>query len=310
MPALSSTAPLLLVLFASVPPVAHSNPDAWDWVAAHHVELTADTTEQEFEVRISPHSTTTFVFNAPLLPDGVMVEQREHFRSVMVDEAVGLLTLLPSGTLPLGRPLVLTARFADGAIPESVTFRLVPHSTQAEPQVQVYRQIRTSESYQREARQERERAEQCETLLERTRAEQNSPGGLLGALETGLVGESQGLAGRDLFSSITQRSGESLWVHKAFSYRAERTKQVAVELELENQGTQPWTVNGVDLVGKKGARPRVLEVRPSKPILPGQTVRVTMVAEATEEDVQGTFILKLGEAGGPRTVTLRGITFP
>lgn len=58
MPALSSTTPLLLALFASVPPAARSNPDAWDWVAAHHIELTADTTEQEREVRISPHVTT------------------------------------------------------------------------------------------------------------------------------------------------------------------------------------------------------------------------------------------------------------
>jgi uncharacterized protein (TIGR02268 family) len=279
-------------------------------VAAHHVELTEDTTEQEREVRISPHATTTFVFNAPLLPDGVRVEQHEHFRSVTVDEDVGVVTLLPSGTLPLGRPLVLTVRFADGAAPESATFRLVGHSIRAEPQVQVYRQTRSSESHQREARQERERAEQCEAKLERARAEQKSPGDLLGAIETGLVGKGQDIEGRDLYSSLIQRLGESIWVRTAYSYRAERTRQIAVELELENRGIQPWTVEGAELVGKKGERPQGLEVMPSEPILPGEIVRVAIVAEATKEEVQGTFILKLGEAGGPRTVTLRGVTFP
>jgi uncharacterized protein (TIGR02268 family) len=278
-------------------------------VAAHHVELTADTTEQEREVRISPYTATTFVFNARLLPGGVRVEQREHFLSVMVDEDAGTVTLLPSGTLPLGMPLVLTARFADGAVPESVTFRLVGHSTRGEPQVQVYRRPRSGESYQREARQERERAEQCETQLERTRAEQQSPGGLVGAMETRLVGEGKGIEWERL-SSFTQRPGESIWVRSVHSYRAERVNQVAVELELENRGTQPWTVEGAELVGKKGTRPRGLEVLPVAPILPGEIVRVTLVAEATKGEVQGPFILKLGEAGGPRTVTLRGVTFP
>ena len=309
MPALSSTAALLLTLFASVPPAAHPSPDAWSWVAAHHVEVTADTAEQEREVRISPHSPTTFVFNAPLLPGGVRVEQREHFRSVMVDEAAGTVTLLPSGTLPLGTPLVLTARFADGAVPERVTFRLVGHSTRAESQVQVHRQPRSGESYQREARQERERAQQCETQLERTRAEQRGPGGLVGAMETGLVDQGVGIEGERL-SPLTQRPGESIWVRTAYSYRAEHVNKVAVQLELENRGTQPWTVEGAELVGRKGTRPRRLEVLPSEPLLPGKSVRVTLVAEATKEEVQGPFILKLGEAGGARTVTLRGVTFP
>lgn len=191
---------------------------------------------------------------------------------------------------------MLTVRSADGAVPESVTFWLVGHSIRAEQQVQVHRQTRSSESYQREARQERERAKQCEARLERARVEQKSLGGLPGAIETGLVGGGQGLMGQELFSSIAQQPGESLWVRKAFSYRAERTSQVAMELELENRGTQPWTVEGAELVGKQGARPLGLEVM--------------VVAEAKKEDVQGTFILKLGEAGGPRTVTPRGVTFP
>jgi hypothetical protein len=35
-----------------------------------------------------------------------------------------------------------------------------------------------------------------------------------------------------------------------------------------------------------------------------------VVAEATVEQARGTFLLKLGESGGPRTLTVRGITFP
>jgi uncharacterized protein (TIGR02268 family) len=128
-------------------------------------------------------------------------------------------------------------------------------------------------------------------------------------METGLVDQGVGIGGERL-SSFTQRPGESIWVRAAYSYRAERVNQVAVQLELENRGTQPWTVEGAELVGKKGTRPRRLEVLPVAPLLPGEIVRVMLVAEATKQEVQGPFVLKLGEAGGPRTVTLRGVTFP
>jgi len=55
---------------------------------------------------------------------------------------------------------------------------------------------------------------------------------------------------------------------------------------------------------------RVVRVRPSEPIAPGAQRHLVVVAEATVEQARGTFLLRLDEAGGARTVTVRGITFP
>jgi uncharacterized protein (TIGR02268 family) len=308
----SLTVPLLLSLLATTPALAESSAEAWDTVAARHLELTADKAGQEHEVRISPGLTTTLVFNVPLLQGGVTLEEREHFRGVTVDAATGLITLLPSRALPRGKQPLLTVRFADGAVPESVTFRLVVHRTRAEPQVNVYRKPRSAESFELEARQAHERAEQCEARLAQTQAKQGSPGGLIGLIDSGLVKGEVGIAAQDISNTIKQPPGEALQKRKAFSYRAEG--RVAVAVELKNTSAWPWTVDeeGVVLVGKGGARLRVLRVWQPEPILPGgdEGGLVVVEAEATAEQAQGTYVLQLGETSGARTVTLRGVTFP
>jgi uncharacterized protein (TIGR02268 family) len=310
MPAFVSRRPLLLALFAGIPATALAAPETQDGVAARSIELTADTLGQELAVRISPNRTTSLVFDTPLLVGGVRVEQREHFRSVTVDEAAGLITLLPSGELPAEEQLSLTVRFVDDAVPESVTIQLVPHPNGAEPQVQVFRQARSAESYKQEARREHERAERCESELKRTRAEQRSPGGLVGLFELGLMGRGKVVAVRDVFAFIPQRPDNPFKVRSAFSYRAEQWKRVAVELELDNLSSQPWKMEKAELVGPKGARPRVLRVWPLEFLAAGEMRRVVVEAEAQEEDTRGAFILKLTEAGGSRTLTFRGVTFP
>ncbi len=307
--------PLLLVLLATTPATAQRVPEEWDTSGARHLELTAENAGEEQALRISPHHPTTLVFNTLLLPGGVRVED-EHLVAVAVNESRGMVTLLPSDVLPPDRPLTVTVRFADGAVPERVSFRLVVHPTRAEHQVRVYRQPRSGESYRLEARQERERAEQCETALalERTHAEGQNPQSLAGLFEFGLVGDGKGLKGQEITKAITQRSGETLKVQTAFSYRAEKKAWVAVELWVQNPGTQPWTAEGLegtDLVSPEGVRLRIRRVRQGSPIEPGQQSQLVVEAEGTEEQVRGTFLLKLREAGGgPRTLTVRGITFP
>ncbi|WP_257449657.1 DUF2381 family protein [Archangium lipolyticum] len=310
MPGLPPTVPLLLALLATTPALAEPPSEVWDTVAARHLELTAESPGQAHEVRISPGLTTNLVFNAPLLRGGVVLEARERFRVVTVDEATGFVALLPSGTLSPGQQLRLEVRFADGAVPASVTFRLMVHPTRAEPQVNVYRQPRSAESFQLEARQEHERAERCEARLAQTQTEQKSPGGLIGLIDSGLVVGGEGVMALDISDTTRQPPGETLKNSKAFSYRAEG--RVAVALEVDNTSAQPWAVDaeGVALVGRGGVRLRVLRVWQPEPLPPGGMRRVVVEAEATEEQARGTFLLKLGEAGGPRTVTLRDVTFP
>jgi uncharacterized protein (TIGR02268 family) len=97
-------------------------------------------------------------------------------------------------------------------------------------------------------------------------------------------------------------------VRRAHSYRA--AGQVAVALELSNTDAQPWSAEGAELVGPRGERLRVLRVWQPEPVPPGDTRRVIVEAEGREADTRGTYVLRLHEAGGPRTVTLRGVSFP
>jgi len=309
-------APLLLVLLTAAPSPAQSAPEEWDTSGARHLEVTADNAGEQHPVRISSHHPTNLVFNATLRPGGVVVED-ERLVKVAVNEAEGLVMLLPLGALPKDKPLTVRVHFADGLLPESVTFRLVVHSTRAEHQVQVYRRTRSGESYQVEARQQRERAERCEATLEqeRTRPEGPRPRDLADLFDAGLVGGGTGVAVRKFTpgKDVTQRPGETLKVTDASSYHAEKAGQVAVELSVENMSPHPWTaegVEGVTLVTADGVRLRVVRMRLPEPIAPGVERQLVVVAEATVEQARGSFLLRLDEAGGARTVTVRGITFP
>jgi uncharacterized protein (TIGR02268 family) len=299
---------LLLALLAGVPAAAQPASEQRGTANERHLELTADSAGPQPEVRISPGLATTLVFNAPLLPAGVQVEDERRV-ALAVNESRSLVTLLPSDSPPPDKPLSLTVRFADGAVPESVTFRLVPHS-RAERQVRVYRQPRSADSYKQEAGRERERAERCEAELARTQAEQPHPEGLVGLFDTELVGRGHGLREKTLTGSITQRSGEILRVTESFSYRTGQAPRVLVELWVEHTGNQPWTLEEAELMNMEGTRLHVLRVWPSRPISPGDSRQLVVEAKATKAQSRGTFLLGLKEAGGANTVTVRGVTFP
>jgi len=299
---------LLLALLAGVPATAQPASEQRGTASERHLELTADSAGQQPEVRITPGRATTLVFNAPLLPGGVLVED-ERLVALAVNEVRSLVTLLPSDSLPPDKPLSLTVRFADGAVPESVTFRFVPHPS-AERQVRVYRQPRSVDSYKQEAEQERERAERCEAELARPQAEQPHTEGLVGPFGAGLVGLGQGLQEKPLNRTITQRPGEPLRVTDAFSYRAGLAGRVVVELWVTHTGHQPWTLEGAELMNTQGTRLNVLRVWPSQPITPGDRRQLVVEVKATEKQSRGTFLLELREAGGAGPVTVRGVTFP
>ncbi|HZI11564.1 MAG TPA: DUF2381 family protein, partial [Myxococcus sp.] len=224
---------LLLALLASVPATAQPTSEDWNTAGGRNLELTPDNARQAHAVRLGTGHPTHLLFNAPLLAGGVEVED-ERLVAKAVNEERGMVTLLPLEVPPPDRLLWVTVRFADGAVPGSVTFRLVVGSTQGESQVRVYRRARSGESYQQEARQTLERAERCESDLARTRADAKRPEGLPGLVDAGLLGRGRGIPGRYIFQDITQRPGETLRVQEASSYHAENAGQVAVELEVWN----------------------------------------------------------------------------
>ncbi|MCY1075831.1 DUF2381 family protein [Archangium lansingense] len=308
-------APLLLALLTATSAPAWPAPEEWDTPGARRLELTAESAREQHPVRVSPRHSTHLVFDAPLRPGGVEVD--EQWVKKAVNEAEGMVTLRPSGVPPPDRPLTVTVHFAEGQGPERVTFRLLVHPTRGEHEVQVIRQPGVCSPLHQEARQQRERAERCEAAREqeRTGPEGRRPEGITDLVEAGLVGGGEGIVGRKLLRGrdFTQSPGETLMVKDAYSYRVERQGLVAVELYVESTGTQPWTARGVEgaeLVSTEGVRLRVVRVWQRKSLVPGARHQLVVEAEATVEQARGTFLLKLGEAGGARTLTVRDVTFP
>ncbi|WP_375767826.1 DUF2381 family protein [Archangium gephyra] len=308
-------APLLLALFTatSAPTLAPS--EEGDTPGTRHLELTEENAREPHPLRVSPRHSTHLVFDAPLQPGGVEVQERWVKKAV--NEAEGMVTLRPSGVPPPDEPLTVTVRFADGQAPGSATFRLVVHPTRGEHEVQVIRQPSTSVPVHPEARRQRERAERYEAALarERTRPEEPRPAGLSGVVEAGLVREGKSIVGRQLAlgKDFTQLPGEVLMAREAYSYRAEQPSRVALELHVENTETQPWTAEGVtgaELVSAEGVRLKVVRVWQPEPLVSEAQRLLVVEAEATVKQSRGTFLLKLGEAGGARTLTVRDLTFP
>lgn len=130
----------------------------------------------------------------------------------------------------------------------------------------------------------------------------------MGLLESGLVMNDQGIAARDLGGTLTQATTDALSNSGVFSYRA--PGRVAVDMLMKNTSRQPWTLEGAELVDKGGVRLEVVRVWPREPMAPGERRHVKVEAEATNEQARGTWVLRLWEAGGPRIVTVRGVTFP
>jgi uncharacterized protein (TIGR02268 family) len=304
MPGLTPTLLLLLALSSSPEPSAQEAANVWE-IGARHVDLSAESSGQPVEVRISSGVGTLFLFDAP--PSRVEVEPRQRFRAVGLEGP--MLTLLPDvSLLEVGQGRV-TVHFADGAAPVSATFLLhaVPPAL-AERQLEVHRFPRGLESYAREVGDLREENVALRREVVRLQAAQAQPDGLLGLLAAGDLENADGVAARDVMSSLVVRSKRPLNIWRARAFRS--TRRVALALVLENRSALPWHAEGALLKGKAGAALKVLRVWQSAPIPPGQSGPVLVEAENTLQLAQGPFTLTLWEADIRNPVTLGNITFP
>jgi uncharacterized protein (TIGR02268 family) len=273
-----------------------------------HIEVSMASSGVAHPVCISPGQNTLFSFDADLAPGSLSLEGGDGFTKV--EPGVSTLKLVPSEKVPLGKPLKLTVRFADNAAPSSAAFVLVAHGAQAEPLIEVHRQTRTVESYQQEVRAMREEARQLREEVARLRADKAGPGGFAGALLSGAVGQ-DGVASQNLTQRLKEPPTNPLRVQLIIGFRS--TGRMALDLWLGNpEGAQAWTAEGAALAleSKRSGPPRVLTVWQEAPIPPGQSGRVVVEAEPLPDGVRGPYTLKLWEAGGERTVTLGGVTFP
>ena len=104
-----------------------------------------------------------------------------------------------------------------------------------------------------------------------------------------------GVAFKRLTDSLKTRPRAALALMEAWSYRAgnEKKGRVAVELELKNPGTKPWTLTGAVLRGAKREELTPLPEDTPVSILPGLSGRVMVELEATTKQAQGAYTLTL-----------------
>jgi len=125
-------------------------------------------------------------------------------------------------------------------------------------------------------------------------------------------GDAQGLAHapRRGHNGVTLQPASALGLPRVISYRARGL--AAVELLLDAPaGALPWTAAGAELVGPGCRALRVLPPWQKEPIQSGTTERrVVLEAEATEQEIRGSFRLKMWNEDGTRSASVSGVTFP
>jgi uncharacterized protein (TIGR02268 family) len=300
---LSSCAAFLTLTLLSGPPAA-TPPGPFVWVPeVHRVELPVDGAGAMPSVRVTPGFTTTLLFDAPIVTEGVRLEGCERCRVSPAKDAV---TLVPVEELRPGQALKLTVPFADGAAPASMDIPLVVHPV-AERQVEVFRQRRTVESLKAEVKEKEAAVQRCQQDLTQLRAEHHGPGGLMGALTSDFMTET-GIPARVIAREALLRPGTVLRLTSAVTYRAR--VRVAVDLRLWNPASSPpWTAVGARLAGKEGEL-RVLTVWQPHPVAPGSQGRLVLEADATEKQARGPLTLTLWTEDGQRPLVIGNVLFP
>jgi uncharacterized protein (TIGR02268 family) len=163
-----------------------------------------------------------------------------------------------------------------------------------------------------------EEVQQCRQEKARLEAESNGKVGLTALLAQNLMGKG-GVADKPIARNVTSRPGNTLTSTQARSYRSDtgrmegghKVVRLAVEQELMNDGSTPWTPAGAVLVGPTRVELKALGVWTLEPIASERMGRVVVEVEATEEVARGTFTLKLwSQEGGAREELFDGVTFP
>ncbi|MFP2925479.1 DUF2381 family protein [Pyxidicoccus sp. 3LG] len=286
--------------------VAAQSPSV-SWVpGVRHLDLTEDMASHVHDVAISPGVTTAFRFHgASIDRERVLLEGRERMWVSVAGDAI---LLVPSEQAARGERLRLTVPFKDGAFPGSAVFSLVVHPALAERQVEVYSKRRFAESLGAELKERDAQLQQCREKLELLRAELKHPDGLTGLLATGQINK-MGVTPRNLFKTIAEQPDVPLRVQTATTFRS--NGRVALDLWLEGfEEAAPWMAEGVVLRSNTGEELRGLTLWQEVPIDSPNRLHVVVEANATEHDAHGTFILKLWNASGQRTLTFGNVTFP
>lgn len=265
------------------------------------IEVGVDSRAPIPEIRIAPGRSTTFFFDASILPDQLTLEGRERFQRLGISE--DHLALVPSSALREGERLKLELRFRDGAAPERVAFLLVVDATGSEPQVEVFRRPRTAESYRQEVDELRGSLARLQFELERRPSEGRSSGGL-----ESLVAEMESdddIVIVRLFPSRLDSNPDISVVHARQVVHTTRWSAIRLGMQTR-QGAEGWVATGASLADASGRNIKVLAPWQTAPLNSNDKHILVVLVENLEDLKPGRYSLKLWDAQG-RTVKLDGL---
>jgi uncharacterized protein (TIGR02268 family) len=253
------------------------------------------------EVCVSPGLMTGLLFDAP-----IVVELQDETRFLEVMRGRNGIGFFPPRDMTPGEHLRLTVRFADGASPDVISFVLVAHQGRATRQVEVFRDLRTRESFQQEMAQDRAKIRQLQEQVEQMQAERQSQKGLRGAIVNGTISMT-GVQARMFRPGVDGRSVDGLSLVKGAGYRSDTS--VALEVWVANSGLEPWMATEVALMNAKGEKVKGLRFWQGEPIAENGKQQIVVEVENADDAPSGNYSLWLKEAG-PRQLTIPGVTIP
>lgn len=291
---------MLLVLHQEAPLATPSSATRCD--EQQRIELSLAPATRVDEICVSPGIMTGILFDAP-----VSVDIQDEVRFVEVLRGRSGISFVPPQDMVPGERLRLTVSIPGGDAPQSVTFTLRAHRGQATRQVEVFRDRRTRESYQQELDQERAMNQklQEENQWLRTRLEQSQ------GLRSLFFDDALGFQGVRADSLEQGESGRHLdgdfLVKRVVTYRSRHS--VAVEILLQNTGTEPWIAEGASLVTQTGEKLGEISIGQFGPIPPSEIQRVFVEANVALGKPRGEVTLRMWNAEA-RTLTLSNVSFP
>jgi uncharacterized protein (TIGR02268 family) len=128
---------LVLTTLAGMAAVA-GEPGVERQMRKRHITLSAEAPAAMHVVHVAAGTATVLLFDSPVLPASLELgASRERFERVDITE--GAVILLPRMELTPQERIPLTLRFADGHIPNRVTFALMGQPGEVDLQVRVFR---------------------------------------------------------------------------------------------------------------------------------------------------------------------------
>ncbi|WP_375746149.1 DUF2381 family protein [Corallococcus interemptor] len=256
-------------------------------------------------IRIGAGVSTTLLFDTDIQQDQLSLESRAQFERVSTGSSV--LVLVPSNDLQEGGGLKLSIPFKDpgSALPSRLSLTLVVDSSAVDRQVEVYRRVRSAESYRQEV-------QQLRAELERVRKERDSSGGSTRepmGLRGLLVGSTE-LPGIGIDSKWTPancRRPCSFNVTRAAAFTSGPRR--ALQLVLRAVDKKPWIIGRAVLVDRKGREWQSFPPFQTGPIEAESEQTLILEFDVNSSELDG-YQLSITDVDGTRTVHWSGVNFP